>query len=386
MKIVKYIIAIFAMSLSSFCTAHAGQYWYELTGAHAFNHIETLSWDDVNSSKTFGMHCKASYYTPESLQRKAKIRATVSPFSDGTVDTSVGYSKLEGHKVYLFKNYGGLLDNYLHVLVRNKSECINIINKLVKKRKHQIEKLESSISSNFNDWNIDLSNIETKMLAYSTLEWAKSQSNKSKNDETKINLQAAAAYIEINRNRYDTDRMFSIVTGRSGMASFPGEMICAYKKNDKYVYENAPLGSLARNKYLDQYKKLHGYYGCSEMLGNNNDFEINIKKSNYSNHDINYENKEAIPIRAIAPQYPASAMFDRTEGYVTLKFSIHPTDGKDSEPNVSDVEVIKAVPEGVFDESAINALLRSVFKPCVKDGKPYVCSGTMTYHFNLPGR
>lgn len=89
-------------------------------------------------------------------------------------------------------------------------------------------------------------------------------------------------------------------------------------------------------------------------------------------------NGEAIPIVAITPQYPASAMFGRQEGYVTLEFTIQP-DGSATDPTV-----VKANPRRVFDKSAINALLRSKFKPKIVNGHPVASRATFTYQFHLP--
>ncbi|HET7588415.1 MAG TPA: TonB family protein [Gammaproteobacteria bacterium] len=89
-------------------------------------------------------------------------------------------------------------------------------------------------------------------------------------------------------------------------------------------------------------------------------------------------NGQAIPIVAITPQYPASAMFSKLEGHVTLEFTIQP-DGSATDP-----EVIDSEPRRVFDKAAINALLRSKFKPKVVNGKPIASRGTFTYQFHLP--
>jgi protein TonB len=89
-------------------------------------------------------------------------------------------------------------------------------------------------------------------------------------------------------------------------------------------------------------------------------------------------NGQAIPIVAIKPQYPSSALYNKKEGYVTLEFTIQP-DGSAADPKVVD-----AKPRRVFDSAAKNALLRSKFKPKVVDGKPVPSRATFTYQFNLP--
>lgn len=89
-------------------------------------------------------------------------------------------------------------------------------------------------------------------------------------------------------------------------------------------------------------------------------------------------NGQAIPIVAVRAQYPAQALFRKQEGYVTLEFTIQP-DGSATDPSVVDSE-----PGRVFVRAAINAVLRSKFKPRIVDGKPVASRGSFTYEFNLP--
>jgi TonB family protein len=56
------------------------------------------------------------------------------------------------------------------------------------------------------------------------------------------------------------------------------------------------------------------------------------------------------PIMRIEPKYPVAAAKAGTEGSVVLQFSVE-TDG-----SVSDVNVVKAVPENTFDKVAVTAL------------------------------
>ena len=56
------------------------------------------------------------------------------------------------------------------------------------------------------------------------------------------------------------------------------------------------------------------------------------------------------PIMRIEPKYPVAAAKAGTEGSVVLQFTVE-TDG-----SVSDVNVVKAVPENTFDKVAITAL------------------------------
>lgn len=68
-------------------------------------------------------------------------------------------------------------------------------------------------------------------------------------------------------------------------------------------------------------------------------------------------------IRKLAPLYPFSAKRKSIQGKVTLRFIVT-KQGKVIEPSV-----VKADPEGIFENSAIKAILRWRFKPAIKDGR-----------------
>ncbi|HET7306328.1 MAG TPA: energy transducer TonB [Gammaproteobacteria bacterium] len=87
---------------------------------------------------------------------------------------------------------------------------------------------------------------------------------------------------------------------------------------------------------------------------------------------------EAIPSVPIAPQYPASALFQGIEGYVTLEFTIR-KDGR-----TCDARVLNSKPAGLFDHAAIQALARSKFEPKIVNGKPVPSRATFKYTFCLP--
>lgn len=88
-------------------------------------------------------------------------------------------------------------------------------------------------------------------------------------------------------------------------------------------------------------------------------------------------NGEAIPIVPIAPNYPTQALLNGVEGYVTVAFTIQP-DGSATDP-----EVVKAEPRRIFNSAAIQAVLRSKFKPKVVDGKAMKSRAQYTYRFSL---
>ncbi|HET6725638.1 MAG TPA: TonB family protein [Gammaproteobacteria bacterium] len=88
--------------------------------------------------------------------------------------------------------------------------------------------------------------------------------------------------------------------------------------------------------------------------------------------------KGAIPITAITPYYPKSALKNGVEGRVTLEFTIA-SNGK-----AEDIEVLRSSPAGVFDKAAIKALSNSVFKPASGESGPKATRATFTYIFHLP--
>jgi len=69
-------------------------------------------------------------------------------------------------------------------------------------------------------------------------------------------------------------------------------------------------------------------------------------------------------IRHIQPFYPFSAKRKNIEGQVTVRFVV------DQTGMVLNPVVIKATPEGVFEESALNAVARWRFKPAMLNKKP----------------
>ncbi|MGE4551578.1 MAG: energy transducer TonB, partial [Desulfovibrionaceae bacterium] len=64
------------------------------------------------------------------------------------------------------------------------------------------------------------------------------------------------------------------------------------------------------------------------------------------------------------PDYPASARRRGLTGVVELRFLVEP-DGA-----VSEVEVVSARPEGIFEQAAIQAVRRWRFRPGLVQGRP----------------
>ena len=78
---------------------------------------------------------------------------------------------------------------------------------------------------------------------------------------------------------------------------------------------------------------------------------------------------EHSPIVAAQPEYPARAVKRGIEGFVTLEFTLT------EKGTVKDPVVIESNPPGIFDRSAIQALLKFEYQPKVVDGKPTQVEG-----------
>lgn len=76
------------------------------------------------------------------------------------------------------------------------------------------------------------------------------------------------------------------------------------------------------------------------------------------------QDREAVPVVRVNPEYPASARRRGIEGFVTVRFTIGPSG------RVTDATVIDSKPPGVFDRSVLKAIRRWRYDPKLVDGKP----------------
>ncbi|WP_095497365.1 energy transducer TonB [Paraferrimonas haliotis] len=74
-------------------------------------------------------------------------------------------------------------------------------------------------------------------------------------------------------------------------------------------------------------------------------------------------NSHATPLVRIEPRYPIPAAREKIQGWVQLGFSI------DIDGSVSDIFVVAAEPQGVFEQAAISALQKWRYQPEYSDGK-----------------
>lgn len=80
------------------------------------------------------------------------------------------------------------------------------------------------------------------------------------------------------------------------------------------------------------------------------------------------------------PAYPASAYLRGIEGFVTLSFTV------DTEGHPHNPVVVDSKPKGVFDSSAIRALMDSNFKIKNVDGQSVSYRATYTYKFRVTNK
>jgi TonB family protein len=83
--------------------------------------------------------------------------------------------------------------------------------------------------------------------------------------------------------------------------------------------------------------------------------------------EINQVDRKPRIIRRVIPIYPFSAKSGGIEGRVVLRFIV------DENGFVQKPEVLRAEPEGVFEESALAAIVKYRFKPALINKKPVKC-------------
>ncbi len=92
---------------------------------------------------------------------------------------------------------------------------------------------------------------------------------------------------------------------------------------------------------------------------------------------VSVADAEVAPLVRPPAVYPARAKMRNIEGSVTARLTIRP-DG-----TVSDVEIIQAEPEGVFEREAMRAMYRYRFSPKMVNGEAVTQTATQTLEFSL---
>lgn len=95
---------------------------------------------------------------------------------------------------------------------------------------------------------------------------------------------------------------------------------------------------------------------------------FDVNKSLYATAFELYQvDQPPVATRQVKPLYPFLARRNNIEGKVVIRFIV------DVNGDVLEPEVTESEPEGVFDEAAIDAILKYKFRPAQKDGKAVDC-------------
>nr|WP_136250419.1 energy transducer TonB [Ningiella ruwaisensis] len=78
---------------------------------------------------------------------------------------------------------------------------------------------------------------------------------------------------------------------------------------------------------------------------------------------------EYVPITKVAAVYPRRALQRGIQGYVIVEFTVTKTGA------VRDPVVVEAEPEGIFEQAALDAVLKFKYKPRVINGEPTEVGG-----------
>lgn len=86
---------------------------------------------------------------------------------------------------------------------------------------------------------------------------------------------------------------------------------------------------------------------------------------------------DLVPLQRVNPVYPQDARRNKIEGYVKLELIVAP-DG-----SVRSAKVVESKPKGLFDASAVTAVLKWRFKPKTVDGKAVEQKGVQKIEFTI---
>jgi protein TonB len=87
--------------------------------------------------------------------------------------------------------------------------------------------------------------------------------------------------------------------------------------------------------------------------------------------------EQLFPLLTPSPAYPHRAKRARIEGWVNISFTIE-TDG-----SVSNIQVLSAEPEGIFERSTLKTVAQWKYKPQLLAGKPSARRVVQTINFTL---
>lgn len=135
---------------------------------------------------------------------------------------------------------------------------------------------------------------------------------------------------------------------------------------------------IARPKVDLQLPSFGGGIGTISISGLINKDDFAISDSLFvSAFKLNEVDQAPRVLRAMMPRYPFAARQKGTTGRVTLRFVV------DKEGRAQEPQVVLGEPEGVFDEAALDAVLKYKFRPAYKNGEPVDCIVKLPIVFTL---
>jgi uncharacterized protein len=97
-------------------------------------------------------------------------------------------------------------------------------------------------------------------------------------------------------------------------------------------------------------------------------------------HGQEYENRVPVrPSKPFVPAYPAGAKARGVEGEAYVEFTVAP----DGHPRIP--RILYALPEGYFEATVRESVMRSVYLPATVNGVPTATSVSMFYNFTMVG-
>lgn len=109
--------------------------------------------------------------------------------------------------------------------------------------------------------------------------------------------------------------------------------------------------------------------------------DIKVSESRFvTAYGLNEVDKSPTPVRKFQPRYPFEAQQKGIEGKVLVRCVIDST-GMPQEPEIYSVEPKEV--EGVFDEAALECIMKFKFKPAMKGGEPVDCIVRVPFTFSV---
>jgi TonB family protein len=114
-------------------------------------------------------------------------------------------------------------------------------------------------------------------------------------------------------------------------------------------------------------------------------FELPVPRPSNTNSCLAYEVPEAAPdvipprlVKRVRVKYPAEADFQRVTGMILIKVTVTKT-GKVTSPRV-----VCADPEGVFEDSVMQAIMQWQYEPATENEKPVAYDMVVSVDFGSP--